>query len=402
MIKMASVSEALSLLREHGARAQLDTEAVPVGLSGGRVLVEDVTARVNQPPADISAMDGYAVRLADAAVDSALKVIGESRAGKPFSGTIGVGECVRIFTGAHVPPGADHILIQEDAERDQDIVRVTAQQKPPSSIRRAGLDFRTGDVLVPSGTRMGAGAIALAAAGNTAEVHVTKRPRVGVLATGDELAPPGAGLDAGQVVNSIQPALLEYLRLWGAEAVDLGVATDEIQSVRNRIRQSLDLVVSIGGASVGDYDVVRDAFAEEGFEAIFEKVAVKPGKPTWFSRRSGALALGLPGNPAAALVTANLFLKPLVNSMLQKGSQDPPLSRAVSEVAIPAGGQREEYLRAVMTIGPDGRSTVRPWMNQDSSLLHPFLSANALIRREKSAPAVAPGDFVDVVVIETV
>ena len=402
MIKMASVSEALSLLREHGTRAQLDTEAFPVGLSGGRVLVEDVTARVNQPPADISAMDGYAVRLADAARDSALKVIGESRAGTPFSGAIGVGECIRIFTGAHVPLGADHILIQEDAERDDDVVRVTEQQKPPSSIRRAGLDFRTGDVLVPAGTRMGPGAIALAAAGNAAEVRVTKRPRVGVLATGDELAPPGAGLDAGQVVNSIQPALLEYLRLWGAEAVDLGIATDEIQSVRDRIRQSLDLVVSIGGASVGDYDVVRDAFAEEGFERVFEKVAVKPGKPTWFSRRSGVLALGLPGNPAAALVTANLFLKPLVDSMLQKGSQEPSVGRAVSETAIPAGGQREEYLRAVLANGPDGRSTVRPWTNQDSSLLHPFLSANALIRREKSAPAVAPGDVVEFVLIETV
>lgn len=399
MIKMASVETALSLLTEHGAAVSLPTESVPLAAASGRTLAAPLHARVHQPPADISAMDGYAVRFADLGPETQLTVIGESRAGAPYSGAIAANQCVRIFTGAHVPPGADHILIQEDAHRNADTVSLAEPQSAPSSIRRAGLDFKTGDVLIPAGHRMTPGAIALAAAGNCPEVDVRTRPHVGVLSTGDELVEPGAELQSGQVVNSIQPALLELVSKWGGNAISLGVATDSVASVRERLNPDLDLVVSIGGASVGDYDVVRSAFAEAAFDPIFEKIAVKPGKPTWFSRSSSALALGLPGNPAAALVTAHLFLKPLLSTML--GSSEAPQNTFLvpARTAIAAGGKREEYLRAIL-IPVNGQLHAAPAADQDSSLLHPFLSANALIRRPTSAPAVAAGDPVEVLRID--
>lgn len=400
MIEMASVDTALSLILQHGQAHSMSSESVQVADSGGRRLAAPVRAAVSQPPADVSAMDGYAVRFADAKMGATLKVIGESRAGEPYGGGISPGQAVRIFTGAYVPYGADHILIQEDANRDGDAVTVTFEQRAPSSIRKAGLDFREGDELVPVGHVMSPGAIALSAAGNAANVSVIARPRIGVLATGDELVAPGSALQAGQIVNSIQPALLECVRRWGGKPVNLGIARDTIASVREKIAAPLDIIVSIGGASVGEYDIVRKAFAEEDFEPVFQKVAVKPGKPTWFSQRSSALALGLPGNPAAALVTAQLFLKPLIASLLGQSEAMQVHAEAVSEVDIPKGGDREEYLRAQAT-GVSGMDLhVRPWSNQDSSLLHPFLSANALIRRPRHAPAVSAGDPVEIVLMD--
>jgi molybdopterin molybdotransferase len=396
VISMASVDQAVSLIRERAAARLMPVETVSLPDAVGRRLASAAVARVSQPPADVSAMDGYAVRLTDAQPPARLKLIGEARAGGPYMGpAVGPGEAVRIFTGAHVPAGADHILIQEDAKREDGAVMVTAGQAPPSNIRRAGLDFREGDVLAPAGTRLAAGGLALLAAGNIAAVAVRRRPRIGILATGDELAPAGSQLSPGQVVNSIAPALLAQLVRWGAEPVDLGLARDEEEKVRRRIAPSLDVVVSIGGASVGDYDVVRAAFAASGFSPVFEKVAMKPGKPTWFSESPSALALGLPGNPAAAMVTARLFLKPLIEALT---GAPPPTDEfaAFAETALPAAGGREEYLRAILTIGTDGRARVRPAANQDSSLLSPFLTANALIRRPARAAAAAPGDLVPV------
>ncbi len=400
MIEMASVETALSLLAQHGAARRMPVERLPIGESGGRRLTSPVRATVNQPPADVSAMDGYAIRFADAAQGASLMVIGESRAGEPFHGEVADGQAVRIFTGAHVPPGADHILIQEDAARDGDRVTITDEQSAPSSIRKAGLDFRKGAELVPAGYVMSPGAIALAAAGNVAEVEVSTQPRIGVLATGDELAPPGTNLKTGQIVNSIQPAILECVRRWGGVAVDLGVARDTTGAVRERISTPLDITVSIGGASVGEYDIVRTAFAEEGYSPIFQKIAVKPGKPTWFSERPQGMALGLPGNPAAALVTAQLFLRPLISTLLGDPDVGRPIINAISAIDLAAGGGREEYLRAIATPDSEGRHMVRPWTNQDSSLLHPFLSANALIRRPKDAPPVPAGQIVEIVPID--
>jgi molybdopterin molybdotransferase len=399
MIRMASVEQALQLIAEHARIRAMPSETVPLSQAVGRRLAEPVFAQVSQPPADVSAMDGYAVKFTDMKMGASLKVIGESRAGQPFPGGVKPGEALRIFTGAHVPQGADHILIQEDAKREGDQVTVTFAQPAAGNIRRKGLDFKEGDELIPAGHVIAEGAISLAAAANAARVLVRKAPRIGVLANGDELVEPGSQLGPGQIVNSIQPALMALIRRWGAEPVDLGLAHDDEADVRRRIDTPCDVVVPIGGASVGDYDVVRTAFAADGFTPIFEKVAVKPGKPTWFSEHSKRLALGLPGNPAAAMVTAQLFLRPLIDALTSADPSPRPPQRARTASPLPAAGNREEYLRAVLSIGVDGAARVAAAENQDSSLLSPFLTANALIRRPPGAPPAAAGDLVEIVVL---
>jgi molybdopterin molybdotransferase len=408
MIRMATADQALELILQHGERDVAPAETVPLALSEGRRLAVPVLAAVSQPPADVSAMDGYAVRFADMKVGARLTVTGESRAGKPFIAGINPGQAVRIFTGAHLPLGADHILIQEDATRNQEkdpdkekggkvTVTVTADQTSPSFVRRTGQDFHAGDELVPAGHVMTAGAIALAAAGNVSSLSVRTPPRIGVLSNGDELAEPGSELQTGQVVNSIAPALMTLIRTWGATPIDLGVARDEEADVRKRIATPCDILVTIGGASVGDYDVVRNAFAAEGFEPVFEKVAIKPGKPTWFSQRGPQLVLGLPGNPAAAMVTAHLFLKPLIEVKMDALPPPHALMSAHTQTDLPKTGGREEFLRAVLTIERDGRASVRPADDQDSSLLSPFLTANALIRRRVDSAPAERGTLVEVV-----
>jgi len=399
MIRMASVEQALSLITEHARTRAMPAETVALTQAAGRRLAEPVIAQVSQPPADVSAMDGYAVSFADMKMGAALKVTGESRAGQPFAGSLKRGEAIRIFTGAHVPPGADHILIQEDAKREGDTVTVTFEQPHAANIRRKGLDFSEGDELIPAGLIVTEGAISLAAAANAARVSVRKAPRVGVLANGDELVSQGSKLTTSQIVNSIQPALLALIRRWGAEPVDLGLARDDEADVRRRIEAPCDVIVTIGGASVGDYDVVRTAFAADGFEPVFEKIAVKPGKPTWFSVQGRRLVLGLPGNPAAAMVTAQLFLRPLIDALTSADAAPRAPQRAHTTTNLPAAGSREEYLRAVLSIGVDGAARVTAAENQDSSLLSPFLTANALIRRPPAAPAAAAGDLVEIVML---
>jgi molybdopterin molybdotransferase len=399
MIRMASVEQALALIADHARMRAMGLETVALAAAEGRRLAEPVIALVSQPPADVSAMDGYAVRHADMKIGATLKVSGESRAGTPFSGSLKPGEAIRIFTGAHVPKGADHILIQEDTKRDGDRVTVTFEQPSAENIRRAGLDFARGKELVPAGHVMTEGAISLAAAGNTAKVVVRKTPRIGVLANGDELVAPGTELASGEVVNSIQPALLALIRRWGAIPLDLGLSGDTEADVRQRLSPPCDVIVSIGGASVGDYDVVRTAFAAEGFAPIFEKIAVKPGKPTWFSAKDSTLALGLPGNPAAAMVTAQLFLRPLIDALTSAPEAPSATQRAHTATPLPAAGNRAEYLRAILTLDAEGRAHVQAAENQDSSLLSPFLTANALIRRPPNTPAVAKGDLVDIVML---
>lgn len=397
MIRMASYEEALALLRQQGHKRELPRVIRPLREAAGLVLADPVIANVSQPPAPVSAMDGYAVRFGDMAMGAKLSVIGESRAGSPFAGEIAEAQAVRIFTGAIMPGGADHVLIQEDTKREGDTVEVTFDQPRAENIRRKGRDFNQGAQLVPAGHRLTAGAIALAAAGNVGEVSVRRAPRVALLANGDELVEAGASLKLGQVVNSIAPSLAERLRLRGCIVELLGVARDDEADVRQRLETAADVVVSIGGASVGDYDRVRPAFAEAGFEPVFEKVAIKPGKPTWFSARDDQLALGLPGNPAAAMVTARLFLKPLLDAMsgvvpaAGQGEMRAHLSRPLA-----ACGSREEFLRAVLSIDAAGQANVAPAEDQDSSLLHPFLVTNALIRRRPGTLAAAAGDLVEV------
>lgn len=400
MIRMASVDQALGLLRDHGAVRLLPAETVRLADAAGRRLATPVAARVSQPPADVSSMDGYAVRFADMRPGAKLKLIGESRASAPFAGPVGYREAVRIFTGAHIPDGANHVLIQEDAKRDGDFVDVAHDQPRAENIRRKGRDFSAGHTLVPAGLRLTSGAIALVAAGNVGEVSVRRRPRLALLANGDELVEAGSDLALGQVTNSIAPALAALAAGWDAETHLLGVARDDQADVRRRIASAeADVIVSIGGASVGDYDVVRPAFAAEGFAPVFEKIAVKPGKPTWFSASADRLALGLPGNPAAALVTARLFLRPLLEALT--GAADEPANPPRAHLArpLPPTRDREDYLRAIVAIGADGRAIAAPAEDQDSSLLHPFLAANALIRRPPQSGPAQEGDLVEIVML---
>ncbi len=398
-VKMASVEQALALITGHARARQLGLETIALAAAEGPRLAEPVIAQVNQPPADVSAMDGYAVRHADMKLGATLKVSGESRAGVPFAGALNPGEAIRIFTGAHVPQGADHILIQEDTRREGDSITVAFEQSRPENIRRTGLDFARGKELVPAGRVINEGAISLAAAGNAGRVVVSKAPRIGVLANGDELVAPGTELSPGQVVNSIQPALLALVRRWGAIPLDLGLSRDSEADVRQRLSGPCDVIVSIGGASVGDYDVVRTAFAADGFAPVFEKIAMKPGKPTWFSAKDNVLALGLPGNPAAAMVTAQLFLRPLIDTLTRATGEAAAPIRAATSTALAGAGNRDEYLRSILTIDTEGRAHVQAAENQDSSLLSPFLTANALIRRPAGSPAAAKGDLVEIVML---
>lgn len=396
MAAMISVDEARAIIR--GALRPLPAESVALEAAHGRTLAAPVIAKMSQPPFDASAMDGYAVRLEDVRRTGArLKVIGVSSAGDRFQGALEPGAAVRIFTGAPVPEGADHILIQEDAERAGDVITVKAGAGAAGHIRPAGVDFREGEMLLPAGTRASGPALALAAAGGAAKLEARRRPRVALIANGDELVPPGAAAGPDQIICSIPYALSPMIESWGGSPTFLGIAADAIDSIRGLAEQGLDhdIIVPIGGASVGDRDFMRAAFAEIGFVSAFEKVSVKPGKPTWFGRAGRAAVLGLPGNPASALVTAALFLRPAIARLLgaSEGAETPLPARAGA--AIAANGPLESYLRARLTVGADGVRIATPSGDQDSSLMSVMARSDLLIRRRAGAGAVQPGDIVD-------
>ncbi|MAP95377.1 MAG: molybdopterin molybdenumtransferase MoeA, partial [Ponticaulis sp.] len=353
---MISVDEALRLLRANCPAVQ--TEVIAVDHAVGRTLAEPVIANISMPRANMSAMDGYAVRLGDVqTVGSALQVIGEAPAGHPFPGKVSSGKAVRIFTGSQIPEGADHVVIQENTTRTGETVVINTASERAANIRREGLDFSEGDCLIAAEYTLQAVDLSLIAAANHAQVSAIKRPVVGILANGDELKPPGSDLLPGQIVNSNAIGLAALVRAWGGEPVNLGIASDSTASIVEHIhrRDDIDIYLPVGGASVGDHDHMKSAFLSEGFEPVFNKVAVKPGKPTWFSRRGNQLVLGLPGNPASALVCSFLFLKPLLNPA------DSPLWYTLRlEEDLPANGGRESFLRAELVMSEDGRISVRP------------------------------------------
>jgi len=312
---MISVSEARDYIIN--AADQTFIEVVKVQDCAGRVAAEDITALRTQPPFDASAMDGYAVRSQDAVKGNRLEVIGEAPAGKEFEGEIEPGQAVRIFTGGIIPDGADHVIIQEDVERDGDHIKIIFEQNPPRHIRRAGIDFQFGDALYELGTKFGALHASVMASAGIEEVRVNKRPRVAIFSNGDELTEIGAPAKRGSIVSSTPAALMAWLTEWGADADYLGIARDNYDSLNAKIdrAQDYDVVVPLGGASVGDYDLVKNAFKKKGYAPIFSKIAVKPGKPTWFGKLEKTLVLGLPGNPASGLVCAQLFLRPLIEAL---------------------------------------------------------------------------------------
>jgi len=394
-MKLLPVEDARA--RMLAAARRLEAETVPLEACLGRILAEPVVATRSQPPFAASAMDGWAVRAADG--PGALRIVGESAAGHGYGGTLGAGEAVRIFTGAAVPAGADWIIIQEDAVRDGERVSVPAAEGS-SFIRPEGGDFRAGDALLPAGVRLDPWRLTLAASAGRATLQATRRPRVVVLSTGEEVVEPGGAPGPFQIFNSGTTALTAMLRGWGAEPVALRSVGDDEAAIADAVAGAGgDLVVTLGGASVGDHDLVKPALGHLGLELAVESVAVRPGKPTWFGTLAdGRRVLGLPGNPASAMVCAELFLRPLVAAM-QGADPAVRIARARAAVPLAANGPREHWMRAKLSWTDDGAVAVTPFRDQDSSLVTVFAEADALLRRPAGAPAAAVGDPVDMLIL---
>lgn len=380
------------------APVPLAVERVPLADCRGRTLAEDVAALRTQPPFPASAMDGYAVRAADIAqVPATLKVIGESAAGRRFAGEVKAGDAVRIFTGAPVPDGADTILIQEYTKADGATVTALESETLGRYVRGAGLDFSAGDVLLKKGQRLGPAELALAAAMNHPALPVTRRPRVALLATGDELVRPGEEIGPDQIVASNTFAVRAYAENAGADVIDLGIAGDNFAAIEAAIRSAraygADVLVTLGGASVGDHDLVQTALAREGMELGFWRIAMRPGKPLMHGQIGDMRILGLPGNPVSAIVCGLLFLVPLVRAL----SGDPHAGDDRTEVAVlasdlPENDSRQDYLRARITGQKDGHPLVESFTRQDSSMLRILSEAQCLIVREAHARATKAGE----------
>ncbi|QOZ76876.1 molybdopterin molybdenumtransferase MoeA [Bradyrhizobium sp. CCBAU 53351] len=361
-----------------------------------RVLALDVAARRTQPPQAMSAMDGYAVRAADAAaIDSRLTVIGEVAAGRPFARAVGTGEAVRIFTGGVVPDGADAVVIQEDTVADGNSVTIKEAAITGRHIRPAGVDFREGDVLLRKGTRLTERDLALAAGMNYPQLAVCRRPKVAILATGDELVMPGSAPGHGQIVYSNGYALHALARSEGAETVDLGVAADTLEATTSGIRRAresgADILITTGGASVGDHDLVQQALRDEGIAMAFWKIAMRPGKPMMHGRLGAMRVIGLPGNPVSSYVCAFLFMVPLIRALSGRSVIHHRRERAVLACDLGANDQREDYLRATLELRDDGTPVALPVSHQDSSLLANLAAAQVLLVRPPFAPKAEAG-----------
>ena len=381
----------------------LGAESVDLLGAAERVLAEDLTAQLTQPPFDASAMDGYAVRAADVAhVPAELRLIGESNAGGPFAGTIVSGEAARIFTGASVPNGADAVVIQEDTDRSGDKLTVREAASIGANIRRAGGDFRQGDTLLRAGRLLDASAITLAAAGGHASLKVRRAPRIAILATGDELVEPGTKPGPGQIVSSNPYGLAALIRRFGGEPRLLGIAGDTLEALEAKLAMGADadVLVTIGGASVGDRDLVKPALEARGLALDFWKVAVRPGKPMLFGRLDAQRVLGLPGNPLSCLIAARIFLVPLIFRLL--GRTDAPLREQSAVLAHPleANGPRQHYMRATVSPGAAGLLPVTALTTQDSAHMSALAAADVLIVRAPNAPAAAAGETVRVLPLD--
>jgi molybdopterin molybdotransferase len=401
-VALISVAEALDHVLAHAA--PLPPETVPLDDALTRVLAAELKASRTQPPADLSAMDGYAVRASDVArAPVRLRVIGEVAAGRPFTATVGAGEAARIFTGGVMPAGADTVVIQEITEREGDTVAVSKPTGKGRHVRPQGLDFRRGDALFAKGHRLTARDLALLAGMNHPLVPVHRRPKVALFATGDELVPPGVEPGPGQIVYSNGFALAALARQQGALVTDLGLVADRLEPTIAAIRQARDLtadiLVTTGGASVGEYDLVHKAFAAEGMDLSFWKVAMRPGRPLMHGRLGGMAVLGLPGNPVSAYVCAFLFLVPLIRRMCGRDDLTVPTESAVLGCDLPANDERADYLRTSLRQSPDGLIAT-PFPVQDSSMMASLAKADCLVIREPYAPAAGAGSRCTIVKFE--
>ena len=379
-------------------------ELVALPDAWGRVTAAPVIARLTQPPADMSAMDGYALRAADGTAGSVLRVIGAAPAGHPFDGQIGPGEAVRLFTGSVVPAGADTILLQEDATAGEGTVRVNETVRPARHIRRAGQDFAAGDAVLPQGRRLTARDIGLAAAANHPWLTVHRCPRIGILATGDEIAMPGEPIPPGGVVSSNSHALAAMVRAAGGTPIVLPVAADTpgaIAAVADAIA-GMDMLVTTGGASVGDHDLVVAGLQARGLTLDFWKIAMRPGKPLLFGALGATPVLGLPGNPVSALICAILFLLPALARLSGLPAAPPPTVPARLATPLPANDRRADYLRATLAADSAGRLVATPIASQDSAMLRRLAQADALIVRPPHALAAPEGADIAVIRLDAI
>lgn len=399
---LLSVEDALARVLA-GASGALGTEMVPLAQAFGRRLARDLEATRTQPPVAVSAMDGYAVRSQDLASGTAnLVLIGESAAGRGFAELLAPGQTVRIFTGAPVPGGADCVLVQERASANGTVITAQEAVAKGRNIRVAGLDFRQGDILLHQGRRLGAPELALAAAMNHACLPVARQPRVAILATGDELVRPGQMPGPDQIVASNSFAIAAYVTEAGGVPVDLGIAGDDFAALETSIRAAqaarADILVTLGGASVGDHDLVQSALAREGMILDFWKIAMRPGKPLIHGHLGDMHILGLPGNPVSSLVCALLFLQPLVRALSgDKNAAAPGREQAVLGEDLHANDGRQDYLRSALVRRSEGLPVVTPFARQDSSMLRIMAEAECLLVREPNARAASKGDHVTVI-----
>ena len=389
---MLTVAEARA--RIVSAFAPLPAEQVSLANALGRVLAEPVNARLTQPPFAVSAMDGYAVRAADVAkVPVTLKLVGYAPAGRAYGSAIKPGEAVRIFTGAPLPEGADAIVIQEDTQSTGDSVLVKEGAPAGRYVRPAGLDFRRGDPGLAAGKKLGARDIGLAAAMNHPWLQVRRRPRVAILATGDEIVMPGEPVGPNQIVSSNGLALAAFLRAAGAEPIDLGIAADNREALQRLAAGAAgaDLLVTSGGASVGDHDLVQAALGDQGMAIDFWKIAMRPGKPLMFGSIGTTRVIGLPGNPVSTLVCSLIFIRPALRAMLGQQDSDNSEEIAIAGRDLAENDNREDYLRATLSRDGEGRLVATPFGKQDSSMQFLMQQAQCLLIRPVQAPALAKG-----------
>jgi len=388
-----SVEEARARIRD--GLKPVGGDSVSLAAAHGRVLAMPVIARLTQPPADVSAMDGYALRAADAGQGASLKIIGTAPAGHPFAGSIGPGEAVRIFTGSVMPEGADTVLLQEDASAANGIVTVNEACVTGKHIRPAGQDFAAGDLLIPAGRRLTARDIGLAAAGNHPWLTVHRRPRIAILSTGDEISLPGEAIGPGGIISSNAHALAAFIAESGGDALILPAAPDDRAAIAAGADAAIgcDLLITTGGASVGEHDLVQAGLASRGLKLDFWKIAMRPGKPLMFGHLGALPMLGLPGNPVSAFVCALLFLRPAIERLSGLPGNAPPNEFARLSAPMKANDQRADHVRASLS-REDGGWIVTPFPVQDSGMLRTLALADALILREPHAPALPAGQEV--------
>ena len=396
--KLLTVREAHA--RVIAAFAPLPAEMVSVADAAGRVMASAPTARLTQPPSDLSAMDGYAVRAEDVpAVPSTLKLVGQAPAGGSYDHALKPGETVRIFTGGPLPMGADSIVIQEDTKAEGEKITILEAPKPGRHVRKAGLYFSAGDTPFKAGHVLTTRDVALAAAMNLPWLSVHRKPRVAILSTGNELVMPGDPVGRNQIVSSSGIAVAALMRAWGAEPTLFDIARDEAKLIGEHIAAGAqhDLLITLGGASVGDHDLVQDALKAQGFAMDFWRIAMRPGKPLMFATKDRARVLGLPGNPVSTMVCALMFVKPALDRMLGQSGELVATRPVRLAVDVKENDTREDYVRAVLRHGPDGSLTVEPHKIQDSSMLSVLAWSNALLVRPPHDPARKAGDVVQVI-----